>query len=91
MIVLVDLRIFEKRRTFEALPVKQLILIMFLEGVVFSLQENHIDRRGYFARQQRQYVVVVNIKRDFLIYGCQFLKGGGVLWYLSTVSGRNGT
>lgn len=46
VIVSVDLRIFEKRRTFEALPVKQLILIMFLEGVVFSLQENHIDRRG---------------------------------------------
>lgn len=40
VIVSVDLRIFEKWRIFEALPVKQLILIMFLEGVVFSLQEN---------------------------------------------------
>lgn len=42
--------------------------------------------RGCFAWQRRHYVVVVNIKRDFLIYGCQLMNGGGI--HIVPVNGK---
>ena len=58
---------------------------MFVEEVVISLQENPCRSVGRLKKigkigddilqgSGRRYVVVMNIKRDFLIHGCQLKK-----------------